>query len=235
MKKNAPRGLTQINAASARIHYIKSMDHQFCPGARMLRQPKPEIFSCPACGEEVEIWSDEIRGVCLRCGQAVFRDGVMSCLEWCKYGRDCVGEETYSRYLKNRTVGLRRKLLEAVRELGEAKAPRLRRCEAVLGWAEEILKENKADWHIVIPAAILHNIEDEDTVRQILLRAGFLPAEIDRICAVVDRSRLAGKDESIEYRVVHDAGLLARRENGLAEEQVFLTDTGRKLAETRLR
>lgn len=200
----------------------------------MLKQPKPEIFSCPSCGEEVEIWSDEIRGACHRCGQAVFRDGVMSCLEWCKYGKDCVGEETYSRYLKNRTMGLRRKLLEAVRKHGEPEIRRLRQSEAALGWAEEILKGIKADCHIVIPAAILHNIEVEDTIRQILLRAGFFPAEIDRICTIIDQSRVPGEDESIECRVVHDAGLLARRENGLPEEQAFLTDTGRKLAETRL-
>ena len=39
------------------------------PGARFLRQPRPEMFECPDCGEEVEIWSDEIRGTCSACGK----------------------------------------------------------------------------------------------------------------------------------------------------------------------
>ena len=47
------------------------MDHQFCPGAKFVRQPKPEFMECPGCHEEVEIWSDEIRAVCPKCGKSL--------------------------------------------------------------------------------------------------------------------------------------------------------------------
>ncbi len=190
------------------------------------------MFDCPTCGQEVEIWTDEIRGVCHNCGQTVFRDGYMSCLEWCKYGQDCVGEEAYDRYLKNRAVGLRRKLLEAIQEYWGEKALRIKFAEQVLVWSEEILKAEKADWHIVIPANILHNIGNEkeseglETAKDILLRSGLMSEEIEKICQIIE----PGPSENIESNVVHDALLLARLEAGEPVDGAFRTVTGKKLA-----
>jgi hypothetical protein len=78
------------------------MDAKFCPGSRLLRQPHPEIFTCPGCGGEVEIWTDELKADCPVCKKTVFRDPKMNCLEWCKYGRECVGEEIYNRFMEDR-------------------------------------------------------------------------------------------------------------------------------------
>ena len=79
------------------------MDLNFCPGAKHVRQLKPEIFSCQNCGEEVEIWSDEIKGVCNNCQKTIFRDQKLSCLEWCKFAQECVGIEDYNKYFQNKT------------------------------------------------------------------------------------------------------------------------------------
>lgn len=151
------------------------MSDQFCPGAKMVRQPKPEMFPCPRCGEEVEIWSDELRGTCPSCGTTVLRDGTVSCLDWCKFGKECVGEESYNKYMKNKAEGLREKLLafaEDTLSSGPAagSGTGLKRIRKLLKEAEELLKEQKAnkpkatsndttaEWHIVIPAAILAGI-----------------------------------------------------------------------------
>lgn len=198
----------------------------------MLRQPQPEMFDCPSCGEEVEIWTDEIRGVCHNCGRAVFRDGYMSCLEWCKYGQDCVGEEAYDRYMKNRAVGLRRKLLEGIQGHWGENAPQIQFAEQILSWSEEILKGEKADWHIVIPASILHNIGSENeaeglqTAKDILLRSGLMSQEIEKICRIIE----PGPSDNVESNVVHDAVLLAGLEPGELADGALLTETGRKLA-----
>jgi predicted RNA-binding Zn-ribbon protein involved in translation (DUF1610 family) len=208
------------------------MDHQFCPGAKVLRQPQPEMFDCPSCGEEVEIWTDEIRGLCHNCGRAVFREGYMSCLEWCKYGQDCVGEEAYDRYMKNRAVGLRRKLLEGIQGHWGENASQIQFAEQVLSWSEEILKDEKADWHIVIPASILHNIGSDDeaeglqTAKDILLRSGLMSEEIEKICRIIEH----GPSDNVESNVVHDAVLLARLEPGELADGAFRTETGKKLA-----
>ena len=84
------------------------MDHIVCPGSRTMRQPVPEMFQCPTCGEEVEIWSDEIKGSCLKCGTTVMRDGFMSCLDWCAMGKDCVGDATYGKYMNNKAESIKK-------------------------------------------------------------------------------------------------------------------------------
>jgi uncharacterized paraquat-inducible protein A len=73
-----------------------------CPGAFKIREPKPEIIKCPACFYAVEIWSDEIKARCPKCNSTVVREIEQSCLDWCRYAKECVGEDIYKRYLKNR-------------------------------------------------------------------------------------------------------------------------------------
>ncbi len=68
-----------------------------CPGSKILKSPVPEMYVCPNCGEEVEIWTHELKRNCLKCGTPVFRPQKSSCLDWCKMARECVGEETYNR------------------------------------------------------------------------------------------------------------------------------------------
>jgi len=209
------------------------VDHQFCPGAKLLRQPKPEMFDCPACGEEVEIWTDEIRGVCANCGHTVFREGSMSCLQWCKFARECVGDQAYNRYQKNRAGGLRRNLLAALVESGPAGRDRSAKAEELLAWCERILCGENADWHIVIPAAILQNSgyardgKQAKALTAVLLRSGLLKEEIERIRRIVERDPT---ETSREFEVVHDAAVLARDPAGTTGGEVLRTETGKKLA-----
>jgi hypothetical protein len=181
----------------------------------------------------VEIWTDEIRGVCFNCGRAVFREGTMSCLEWCKFAEDCVGEEAYDRYMKNRAVGLRRRLLEAMKEHWSQDADRLRQAEVVLSWSEQILKEEKADWHIVIPASILQNVDGGTesggfrAAKDILLRSGLMREDIERICRIIERDP---SESGAEFDVVHDARLLARHEGQRPAEGALRTETAKRLA-----
>jgi len=80
-----------------------------CPGAKNFTRPKPEIIKCPFCSEEIEIWTDEIKAVCPKCKKTVSRKQDLSCVEWCKYAKDCVGEQIYSNYLKNKQENQRKK------------------------------------------------------------------------------------------------------------------------------
>ena len=45
-----------------------------CPGAAKIRTPIPAYKKCPDCGEEVEIWSDELKAQCTKCGATVFSE-----------------------------------------------------------------------------------------------------------------------------------------------------------------
>ncbi len=69
-----------------------------CPGSTSFSQPKPDGVTCPDCGAEVEIWTDETKGVCPKCSRVVTRTLTQSCLDWCAYARDCLGDEMFENY-----------------------------------------------------------------------------------------------------------------------------------------
>lgn len=73
-----------------------------CPGSRSFSQPHPELIKCAFCGRELEIWSDEAKAACPHCKKTVFKEGGASCLDWCKYAKECVGENIYNKYAKNK-------------------------------------------------------------------------------------------------------------------------------------
>ncbi|MCX7661717.1 MAG: hypothetical protein N2Z79_03435 [Candidatus Omnitrophica bacterium] len=70
------------------------MNLYYCPGSKRFRQPQPRDLECPQCGEPVELWSDEKETACPKCKNLIFSSKVdTSCLDWCKYAKDCIGEE----------------------------------------------------------------------------------------------------------------------------------------------
>ena len=68
-----------------------------CPGSRAIRKPIPEDIKCPKCGRDVEIWTDELKATCPNCGEKVFREQEISCIDWCPQAKECVGPEVYER------------------------------------------------------------------------------------------------------------------------------------------
>jgi len=70
-----------------------------CPGASDILMPTLKIKTCPECGEEVELVSTDVKADCPKCGFVIYND-VMSCIEWCEYAKECVGEELYNRLKK---------------------------------------------------------------------------------------------------------------------------------------
>jgi transposase len=69
-----------------------------CPGSAFIRTPTLAIKRCPECGSEVEVFSTDIKVPCPKCGFEVYND-IQSCIEWCKYATDCLGEEVVERIL----------------------------------------------------------------------------------------------------------------------------------------
>jgi hypothetical protein len=236
------------------------MDHTFCPGSRALRQPRPETRSCPSCGSEVEIWTDEVKGVCPGCARTVFKDGAMGCLDWCKYGEECVGTDIYATYRTNRAVGLKHRILEAMEKFFGADRPRIDHAKAVLDEAERLMVLEHADPYIVIPAAILHDIgipaaeakrgsaapryqeeEGPPVARKMLLAVGMTMAEIDEICAIVGHHHTPGVIDTASFRVVFDADCIVNGEESLRAGgqadarrlvgEVLLTPSGKARAE----
>ena len=70
-----------------------------CPGASDIRTPTITLKVCPECGEEIEIFSNEMQVKCSNCGFTVYND-VEACIQWCKYAEECVGDEVYKKLKK---------------------------------------------------------------------------------------------------------------------------------------
>lgn len=66
-------------------------------------QGKPQIKimekTCPQCGCEVEIFSIDTQVACDNCGFVIYND-TLSCVQWCKYARKCVGDEMYEHLME---------------------------------------------------------------------------------------------------------------------------------------
>lgn len=75
-----------------------------CPGSQKFNRPYPEHIKCPSCAAEVEIWSDDVKAVCPKCKKEILREQGQSCLDWCKYAKECIGDKFYAKYLKNKRV-----------------------------------------------------------------------------------------------------------------------------------
>jgi predicted Zn-ribbon and HTH transcriptional regulator len=65
-----------------------------CPGQDD-RNIKVETIRCPNCGYSVEIFSDEIKIKCPKCKNFVCRARLPSCMDWCKFARECIGEDKW--------------------------------------------------------------------------------------------------------------------------------------------
>ncbi len=69
-----------------------------CPGAINIRTPTLKLKNCPECGGEIEIFSIDVNVKCSNCGFTIYND-IESCIKWCRYAEECVGEELYSKII----------------------------------------------------------------------------------------------------------------------------------------
>lgn len=139
-------------------------------------------------------------------------------------------------------------------------ARRINHAKNVASFAEEILKGEKADWHIVIPVSLLHDIgiktaeekygspaaryqeeEGPPVARRILLGLGFAEKDTDEICEIIAHHHTPGVVTTMNFKVLSDADWLENLKEELPRRnkvhlkqligQVFMTATGRALAE----
>ena len=71
-----------------------------CPGQDN-RNLRVALYKCPNCSADVEIFSDEIKIRCYKCGHYVYREKTPSCIEWCASARQCLSEERWQQLKDN--------------------------------------------------------------------------------------------------------------------------------------
>ena len=63
------------------------------------RTPTIQEKVCPQCGNLIEMFSIDSQMACEKCGFVAYND-TLSCVQWCQYAKDCVGEEMYDYMMK---------------------------------------------------------------------------------------------------------------------------------------
>ncbi|MFC1905498.1 hypothetical protein ACFLXL_01675 [Chloroflexota bacterium] len=79
-----------------------------CPGTKTILMPTIKLKNCPKCGEEVEVVSTDMKTDCPSCGFTIYND-MASCIEYCEYAKECVGEELYDRLMKEKELAKKEK------------------------------------------------------------------------------------------------------------------------------
>ena len=63
------------------------------------RTPTIHEKTCPQCGSIIELFSIDTEVACDSCGFVAYND-TLTCVQWCKYARKCVGDEMYEQMMK---------------------------------------------------------------------------------------------------------------------------------------
>jgi HD superfamily phosphodiesterase len=217
------------------------------------------VIKCPSCSGEIEIWTDELQATCPNCKKTVTREAGASCLDWCSYAKECLGAEGYNKYMQNKAITIKGKLLKELELYFGDDQKRINHAQEVMSFAEELLKTEEGDWHIVIPASILHDLgikeaeqkygssagpyqekEGPAIARGILLKMGLKKGDIEEICAIIAHHHSPGEIDTLNFKVLYDADWLVNLRDEVNTNdkdklrrmiaKVFLTVTGKELA-----
>jgi HD superfamily phosphodiesterase len=163
--------------------------------------------------------------------------------------------------MRNKAVTLKQKLLQELEEYFGDDHKRINHAKNVLRFAETLLKQEKADWHIVIPASILHDVgikkaeeqhgstagkyqekEGPAIARGFLLKLGLKKEDIDEICDIIAHHHSPRQHETANFKVLYDADWLVNLKDEVkakdkikietAIDNIFLTRAGKEMART---
>ncbi|HJX34891.1 MAG TPA: HD domain-containing protein [Desulfatiglandales bacterium] len=233
-----------------------------CPGQDSRYWKPGAIFEakCPECGADVEFFKDDSSRRCKSCGFKFLNPSMdFGCASYCKYAEQCIGNlspELLAQkedMLKDRAaIEMKRYFKQDFKRIGHA--------DRVARYAEEIGKEEGGDMSIILTAAYLHDIGIKDAqekhrssdaryqgeevprvAREILNGIGARDELIDEVCDIIGHHH-PRPDETMNFKVVYDADLIANMEEKQKEghsdtlktdeiiREGFLTESGRRLA-----
>ena len=74
-----------------------------CPAAARFKTPEIIEKTCPVCGREIELFSVDTHTPC-ECGFIAYNE-TQSCIKWCNYARECVGDKIYDKFIRQYQTG----------------------------------------------------------------------------------------------------------------------------------
>lgn len=208
-----------------------------CPGID-IRNLRVEEQVCKNCGYKVEVFSNEIKVICPKCKADVYRENIPSCIDWCSYAKECIGEEKYKELkprieLNKAKLDFKEKILsEMITYFGDD-IKRITHAIKVTHFAEKILQqEGTADRRVVVISAVLHDIgikecerkynstdgqlqekESPPIAKEILQKVGIKQEIIDEVCKIIASHHSPGEIDTLNFKILWDADWLVNIED----------------------
>jgi hypothetical protein len=218
-----------------------------CPGQDQRFWKPKDIFeiSCPHCSRTVEFWKDDPQVKCSGCKKMITNPKLdISCAKWCKYAKECLGVSS-----ANSDNVLCNTLVEDMKKICVNDQQRIDHAAKALHFAEQIQPHEGGDPLIVKAAAILRDADmrtnsDEShepvMARDVLEKHGIDAKVVEQIALIIAALQDEKEIDSVEFRIVFDAELLAKSENGFggkskeeideAIDKTFKTNQGKLIA-----
>lgn len=202
-----------------------------CSGATAFSRPTIEVLPCPDCGADVEVWSDEATGQCPSCSRAVIRSVSQSCVDWCRYAKECLGDEKFEQYGEMKSAMRKSALLGAVETRAGTDAALIAHTRNSLAYAEMLLAEHRdADPTVVMAAAALFALTREtaedgspiepsmesgpgqgrmEVAMEILKELGYPQGLMKEVRDLLGPPADSPRRDTLHFKLLHDAVLLA--------------------------
>jgi HD superfamily phosphodiesterase len=234
-----------------------------CPGQDSRYWKPGAIFdeTCPRCGHTVEFFKDDTARKCSHCGHRFINPKMdFGCAAYCEFAEQCIGTlppellAGKEDLLKDRVaIEMKRYFKTDFRRIGHA--------TRVARYAERIARKEAGNMAVILCAAYLHDIgipeaerkynsaaaefqeqEGPPVARKILEKLGAKEALIQEVCDIVGHHHHPKADETLNFKAVYDADLIANLEERHKEhpltagqfkelhESAFLTQAGREEA-----
>ena len=210
-----------------------------CPGQDSRFWEPGAIFEaqCPECGHNVEFFKDESTRKCKKCGHKFVNPKMdFGCASYCKYAEQCLGELT-PELLAKRDDLLKDRVAIEMKKYFHPDFKRIAHASKVARYAEQIVKSERGNPAVVLPAAFLHDIgiveavrkhqstaaefqeqEGPGVAREILARLGAREELIEEVCDIIAHHHHPRLEETVNFKAVYDADLLTNMEEKHKDE-----------------
>lgn len=236
-----------------------------CPGQDSRYWKPGDIFEvkCPECRHEVEFFKDDTARVCKKCGHRFLNPHIdFGCALYCGFAAQCTGSLPPELSPQREDLLKDRVALEMKRYF-QNDFKRVRHAIRVARYAEAIGKKEGADLAVILSAAYLLEVglwktgeenvsmspgfpsgEPLSVVRDILMKLEAREDLIEEVIHIISSHLHTRSEESINFKSVHDARILAVLEESREKEAAdwreladsmsvrLLTKSGRKLGKT---
>ena len=234
-----------------------------CPGQDTQYWKPGAIFEarCPQCGRQVEFFKDDPARRCNHCGHRFVNPEMdFGCAAYCQYAEQCLGTLP-PELLAEKEDLLKDRVAIEMKRYFKTDFKRISHATRVARYAERIGKTERGNLAVILSAAYLHDIgiheaerkhgstaarfqelEGPPIAREILTRLHAQPGLIDAVTDIVGHHHHPREEETLEFKVVYDADLIAnveerKKNGGMSPESMekiletgFLTRSGQEQA-----